>query len=380
MILDQEDRTATVIHAFETTPMPAVPQQKLSRARRIFSVIVGILVGLLCLALPVGLYQLDGPPEAVIQNKLEPNWTDGVPIGITLSGLQQFVMQPSVITTLEKQTWAAKNYWHANTIRYQILQDRLVGSKGNRYAPYYMHYITKVTNYALSLGMHVVLNAQTELSIGYSKSEPLPDYATTVFWDKILRHYKNNPRVILDLFNEPRYCDWDQWKAAHQQLINHIRGEGAKNTIWVEGRWWGSTLEGVPLLHDKLRKLAYTFHHPGAPWPDQAPVSKETWDKAFGYLTDKGVRVVDGEFANFTGSYDWQDPYIPGYFKPGLLVSKYLRYLRSHHIGMLAWSLLPGSLNRTADYKTVSVEPQGDGLLVRNWFRRIHRANLGLPA
>ena len=78
-----------------------------------------------------------------------------------------------VITTLDKQAWAAKNYWHANTIRYQILQDRLVGSHGNLYAPYYMHYIKAVTDYSLRLGLYVVLNAQTELSIGYSKSEPI---------------------------------------------------------------------------------------------------------------------------------------------------------------------------------------------------------------
>lgn len=374
-----QDLIETVIHGSATRPFPAVSVHRLSLRRRIFSVIAGILVALICVGGTAAYYYHDGVPVAKVATvKAEVPWPDGIPIGITLSGLQNFIMQQSVITTLERQTWAAKNYWHANTIRFQILQDRLVGSKGDLYAPYYMRYIRAVTNYALRLGLHVVLNAQTELSIGYSKSEPLPDHATTVFWDKILHYYKNYHHVILDLFNEPRYCNWDEWYAAHQALVNHIRGEGANNTIWVEGRWWGSTLEGVPLLHGK--DIVYTFHHPGAPWPDQAPVNRDTWDHAFGYLADRGIPVVDGEFANFTGSYDWQDPYIPGWHKPGVLVRRYLAYLLAKHIGMLAWSLLPGSLNKTSDYSSVSREPQGDGSLVHAWFHRIHRDNLRLAA
>ena len=46
---------------------------------------------------------------------------------------------------------------------------------------------------------------------------------------------------------------------------------------------------------------------------------------------------------------------------------------------MLAWSLLPGSLNKTADYHSVSKEPQGDGALVMDWFHRVHKANVKQP-
>jgi hypothetical protein len=63
--------------------------------------------------------------------------------------------------------------------------------------------------------------------------------------------------------------------------------------------WWGSTLAGVPLLHGK--GIVYSFHHPGSPWPSQAPVTEATWNRAFGYLASRGIPVVDGEFVNYAG-------------------------------------------------------------------------------
>jgi len=266
------------------------------------------------------------------------------------------------ITLMEQQIHAARYDWNANIVRFQIIQDKLVGVNGQVFSAAYMQDIRTVTDYALSIGLQVVLNAQTEVSSGFPRNEPLPTQATRSFWQHIMTYYKNNPRVIFDLFNEPRQCTWSQWHAAMQGLLGYVRHAGASNTVWVEGRWWGSTLAGVPLLHGT--GIVYSFHHPGSPWPSQAPVTRRTWDRAFGNLARRGIPVVDGEFVNYSGGYHWKNP--------AVMVPRYLLYLTAHHIGMTAWTLgLPGVLNSTGNLASTSVEPAGCGQLIKSWFSRV---------
>jgi cellulase (glycosyl hydrolase family 5) len=296
-----------------------------------------------------------------------------IPHGFTLDGLQDWLPPQAAfernvgvprdrIILMEAQIHAARYVWKANVVRFQIIQDKLVGANGQVFSPVYMQDIRTVTDYAMSLGLQVVLNAQTEVSTGFTRDESLPTRATRSFWHHIMGYYKNNPRVIFDLFNEPRKCSWKQWRRAMQGLLDYVRHSGAHNTVWVEGRWWGSTLAGVPLLHGK--GIVYSFHHPGSPWPSQAPVTTKTWNKAFGKLARRGIPVVDGEFVNYSGGYQWKNP--------AVTVPKFLRYLTAHHIGMTAWTLgLPGVLNSTSDLASVTTEPHGCGQLIKSWFARM---------
>lgn len=296
-----------------------------------------------------------------------------IPHGFTLDGLQDWLPPQAAyernvalphdrISFMEQQIHAARFDWNANLVRFQIIQDKLVGQNGRVFSAAYMQDIRTVTDYALSLGLQVVLNAQTEVSAGFTRDEPLPTQATRSFWQHIMAYYKNNPRVIFDLFNEPRHCTWRQWHAAMQGLLDYVRHAGARNTVWAEGRWWGSTLAGVPLLHGT--GIVYSFHHPGSPWPGQAPVTTKTWDRAFGNLASRGIPVVDGEFVNYSGGYQWKNP--------ARMVRKYLRYLTAHHIGMTAWTLgLPGVLNSTSDLASTTMEPHGCGQLLKSWFLRM---------
>jgi hypothetical protein len=296
-----------------------------------------------------------------------------VPHGITLDGLQDWLprraafdrdmaLPESRLLRMEQQIRAARYDWNANVVRFQILQDKLVGANGRVFSAVYMQDIRTVTGYALGVGLQVVLNAQTETTPGFRRDEPLPTQATRSFWQQIMAYYKNNPRVIFDLFNEPRNCSWRQWHHAMQGLLDFVRHSGARNTVWVEGRWWGSTLAGVPLLHGT--GIVYSFHHPGSPWPGQAPVTAKTWTRAFGYLARRGIPVVDGEFVNYADGYHWEHA--------SVMVPRYLRYLAAHHIGMTAWTLgLPGVLNATASLTSATHEPVGCGQLIKSWFRRM---------
>lgn len=273
--------------------------------------------------------------------------------GITISALQSWLPQQYLIY---KQI-SAMAAWNANAMRLQILQDKLVGADGKSFSQQYMGVVEKFIRYALHKHLTVIIAAQTELSVGYTKNESLPTAATAAFWDRFIPKYGRNPHVVFDLFNEPRKCSWQQWSDTMQPLVEHVRRAGSINQLWIEGVWWASTLEGVPMLRGQ--GLVYSFHHPGSPWPWQAPVNRDTWQRSFGYLADRGVPVVDGEFTNYIGGYYWAHA--------TRTVTEYLRYLRAHKIGLVAWSLASGVMS-SIDYSHAISEPQADGRLVQRYF------------
>jgi hypothetical protein len=354
--------------ALYAPPWPAPPRRTRLHPGEILGRLAALAAGLVASAVVAALLVqslMAGPPTAgaAAGRPRLYDWHGDMPRGVTLSGLQAYLFTAANVTMMTRQMRAARYTFHANTVRLQILQDKLAGAGGHRYSAAYMADIRAVVSQGLALGLTVVLNAQTEQSTGYPLSEPLPDHATHVFWRDMMHYYKNNPRIVFDLFNEPRRCTWGQWRAATQPLINEIRDAGARNQIYVDGINWGSTLAGVPVLSDPLHDIVYTFHHPAETRGGTNP--RPSWaamDAAFGDLAARGYPVVDGEFANYQGSYAWTHARhaVPAYF----------RYLAAHHIGLLAWSEIPGSLNAGLHYDSVSRFPQGDGQAVRRYFGR----------
>jgi hypothetical protein len=274
--------------------------------------------------------------------------------GITLATLTNYVL---FAKAAQAQIRAAKT-WGANAVRFQVVQDKLVGQAGHKQSTGYMSAVRHLVDYALKNHLTVIINAQTELTMGFAKNENLPTHATYAFWRYMTHYYGDNPHVVFDLFNEPRFCNWQQWEAAFQPLVNYLRGLGAKNQFWVEGLWWAATLAGVPILQGQ--GIIYSFHHPGAPWPWMKPVGPGTWDQAFGYLASEHIPVVDGEFVNFMGGYYWP--------RSTQMVSEYLRYISEHHIGVVAWSLQAGIMTATSKLTSAVSEPQGDGRLMWRYF------------
>jgi cellulase (glycosyl hydrolase family 5) len=274
--------------------------------------------------------------------------------GITLATLTNYI----VFSKAARAQIRAAHAWRANAVRIQVVQDKLVGQAGRKLSPGYLADVRRLVDYALRRHLTVILNATTELSTGFPADENLPTRATYSFWRYLAHYYGHNPHVVFDLFNEPRFCDWAQWQAAFQPLVDYLRGIGARNQFWVEGIRWGSTLAGVSRLHGQ--GIVYSFHHPGSPWPWQAPVGPATWDQAFGYLTREHLPVVDGEFVNFLGGYYWP--------RSTQMVSEYLRYLAAHHIGLVGWTLQAGIMTATSELASAVSEPQGAGRLIWRYF------------
>jgi endoglucanase len=104
-------------------------------------------------------------------------------------------------------------------------------------------------NVATTLGGYVILEphnfqryfpatnnfqSSTQGLIGSS----VPDTAYADFWGKVADHYKNNPRVIFNLMNEPNTMPTAQLVTSHNAAIQAIRDKGAKNLILVPGNAW----------------------------------------------------------------------------------------------------------------------------------------------
>ena len=280
--------------------------------------------------------------------------------GITIAALQNYL---GFTGSVKAQISAAKS-WNVNAIRLQIVQDKLVGASGRRWMGGYMANIRQIVAFALHRHLNVILNAQTELSMGYSADENLPTAATYAFWRAMIRYYGDNPHVVFDLFNEPRFCNWAQWTRTMQPLVDYVRRIGSLNQLWAEGLWWGSTFAGLPHLLSG-QGIVYSFHHPGAPWPWQGWVpgyqpgvtGPPLWNAAFGDLAARGVPMVNGEFVNYIGGYYWPHS--------TQMVSQYMHYLAKHHIGMVAWSLQPGIMTATSKPGSAVSEPQGAWLVWR---------------
>lgn len=283
--------------------------------------------------------------------------------GLTIATLQNWLLY---VQSAEVQIRTAPD-WHVNLIRLQVEQDRLISQQG-RVDHVYLRALRTIVHYALKRHLYVVLNAQTELAVGWWRNEPMPTQTTYRFWHLLSKFYSNRPHVIFDLFNEPRNPhpwdgDWSLWRTDFQSLVNYVRHIGSKNQLWIEGENWGSTLEGVPFLHGQ--GLVYSFHHPGCPHPGSCSgqsgnqgLTTAIWEEDFGYLTST-VPVVDGEFVNYLGGYYWKHSTEK--------VTRYFEFLHYHHIGLVSWTLQPGIMTMSDPHIPMH-EPVSAGALFMRYF------------
>jgi endoglucanase len=187
--------------------------------------------------------------------------------GFSLSELQAGPASEATIQVAEAEVQAIHDAWHANTVRLQIVQDELAGTDGScaltadGCLAYYQE-IQAVTNFALGLGLTVVINDTTSSASGPTASEQMPTQATEVVWKDIAASYAGNPHVIFDLFNEPLVpggdgaAQWRVWRdggqigdvsyLGMQTVLSYIRNTlRATNMVWAEGLLYAGTLNGI---------------------------------------------------------------------------------------------------------------------------------------
>jgi hypothetical protein len=255
--------------------------------------------------------------------------------GITLSGLQTDASGNPYkpLSEVQKEIAASKNNFGATHVRLQVQQQTFIGN-GSQYNQIYAQTVYDAIDYALGLGLTVIINCQTEQS-GGTRTYKYPndgDSATDQFWDYMLTsrggNYGGNPSIICDLFNEPQ-CgpNWTTWKNAYNGLISQIRsGLGiTRNQLWADADNYAASLAGCPGLTDPAGNLVYSFHHPAS----GAAGDTAGWAADFGNWAASHP-VVNGEFAQNSSNFNWGSPYE---------IQHYLNYCASKGIGQTLWTV-----------------------------------------
>ncbi len=112
-------------------------------------------------------------------------------------------------------------------------------AKGDFDAPYTSKY-EAIVKYATSKGAYVILNPHN-FARYYGEvvgGEKVPNEVFADFWGRLAARFKDEPRVLFNLVNEPHTMPTEQWVSAANAAIAAIRQSGATQTIVVPGNSW----------------------------------------------------------------------------------------------------------------------------------------------
>lgn len=167
---------------------------------------------------------------------------------------------------------AMKTWTGANAVRLPVNEQCWLGSPGVHRAYSGLNYRRAIEHYISLLtasGFAVILDL-AGTAPGTEKSanqEEMPDSHSAAFWQSAATAFRGSSRVLFDLFNEPwpdnssggpaAWACWrdggciqdsqngpDRYRAVGmQQLVNVVRGTGARNIIVAEGIQYAETID-----------------------------------------------------------------------------------------------------------------------------------------
>ncbi len=273
-----------------------------------------------------------------------------LPYGVHLMGLYTSNWRHDLaIAHLNRdQMAAARKIWHSNTVSIQLASANLFAT-----TPYDSEYLTRIdqeVTWAHQEGMNILLVLQYEATT----QQPLPTQDSIRFWDFMSSHYRDDPWVFFDVFNEPvrppglsEAETWPLWQqggdgyVGMQELVNTIRKNGAENLIFVDGLAAGEDLNGVPAHRIRGDNIVYAIH----PYFGVQHQTKNQWDSWFGKVALRAnFPIVADEWSEYQSTNAECIPQAPA------LVPRFLSYLKARHIGLIAWALFPGLLIRGWNY------------------------------
>lgn len=235
----------------------------------------------------------------------------------------------------------------------------------------YLRKIKEVVQDVQSNGLYVVLALHTQGKWNGSPNDlKLPPKEAGEFWRDIASAFKENPKVIFDVFNEPiirleenpSAQDWELWRnggvfqgqrvLGMETLSQIIRSTGAAQPLVVQGLVKGSTFANVGRLLLSDKNIVYSIH----PYFSRNLESND-WEKNFGFLSEK-VPLFAGEFGLMPSSvHKLIYNRVPQ--KSALeKAQSIIEYFEAHHISWAAYSFAVSSegylIQDYMDYKPTS--------------------------
>lgn len=229
--------------------------------------------------------------------------------------------------------------WKANTVRIPLNEECWLGHaniKPEYRGANYIQAVKGLVDRVLAHGMTPVVelhwtygqytgNSSGCADVHASCQKPMPDAQyTPAFWTSVANTFKNDRRVVFDLFNEP-YPDratstpaqaWSCWRdggtcpgigydvAGMQDLVDAVRATGARNVVLVPGIAYSNDLSQW-LTHaptDPTGNLAAAWHV----YNFNACVNETCWDSTLAPVAAR-VPLVAGEIGENTCAHAFID-------------------------------------------------------------------------
>lgn len=237
--------------------------------------------------------------------------------------------------------------WHANVVRIALNQDFWL-SGAALYDPSYEDRTDGAVHDAEAAGLDVILDLHWsdrgnltvdkldgQNQVGSSNQQQMADQNSKQFWSEVAAKYKDDGRVLFELYNEPNKIAWDVWldggtveeytAVGMQALYDAVRATGADNLVVAGGLNWAFDLSAVRTSPIDGYNVVYASHPYNK--SDDAP---SVWETSFGYLASQDVApVLLTEFGdptkNCTGAWD----------------SNLITYADARHISWTAWAWYP---------------------------------------
>lgn len=304
------------------------------------------------------------PQPVVVGNQIIDSVTSKrfVPHGVNFPGYEYSCQQgwdygeDGTQPGLVASTVAGIASWNINTVRLPLNQDCWLGDDGLPSRGLTMSgYRQSVTNFVNALnaaGIVVIVDLHWSGPDGVVANglRPMPDDRTPAFWTSVATHFKDNPSVIFDLFNEPHSrwnvddtkvfgLSWDCWAnggcmapaeadtvdysgfkwyktVGLKTLTTVVRNTGATQPILLSGTDYANDLRGWLANAPDDDQLIAGFHN----YTEQRCRTVKCWNEEIAPLNLK-VPVLAAEFGqNDCGTpnhmirfMDWADNQAIGY-------------------------------------------------------------------
>jgi endoglucanase len=256
-------------------------------------------------------------------------------VGLARSGLESWPTGDDRLydPALAREDFRNIRNWGSNIVRIPLNPAYWVKTAAH-YDPGYPTQVDSAIARAHSQGLDVVIDMHFSdrgdpANKGYRLERMADANHGIQFWKEVAARYKDDGRVLFELYNEPHDISWDTWlnggpsgdgyqTAGYQQLYDAVRSTGAQNLVIVNGLNWGYDMNqaGTHMLNGY--NVIYGTHV--YDWPEKQPAR---WDQDFGYLAAK-VPVMIGEFGTTncgTAYYEWV-----------------MDYADKHNISWLSWA------------------------------------------
>lgn len=281
------------------------------------------------------------------------------------------VDRPSLEWNSEGQYLSADDYqrmasWNANVVRIALNQGFWLEDSAF-YDATYRDRIDENIDWAHAAGLDVILDLHWS-DRGSPTVRPdqqiMADQRSLVFWESAANRYKDDGRVMFELYNEPHDIPWDVWLnggswgaagqtfnvAGMQELYDAVRETGAENLVLVGGLDYAYMLASVPDYRVEGYNIAYVSH----PY-DFPNKQSDTWDYAFGDLS-RTDPIVLTEFGQFSCGGDYSQALI--------------EYAEARGISWTAWAWWAGDCDFPSLITDWDGTPSEAGVVVRDALMR----------